>query len=437
MIRKIFRNNHDAWVATNLTTRVATRLITMGLIVRYLTVPEVATWYIFAALFGLVSLAEAGLGRVVTRQVSERFKANINSKYKHSDLRFLSIILKSYSILVFALCLIAFIFGVWWFESSNVPWLNTAWMFFVIANGISLYAALNTAMLQGLGEVGLSQKNETISSLINVVVFICFILAHISLLVPTIALVASTTVSGYLNHKSLRRVVSGLSCFKLDFNSRYIRAVLARIGPELGKYFLMLFAFHLLTSVFILMLDYYQSPNVVAAYGITMQMITLILTFSNIWLTSSFPAMAAQKRNNNKTILKSLFYSVIYRSMSVLILGMVIVLTIGNPILSLIGSQVLLLPIEILQIVIVVIAVEYFIFTLIGQLLVSQSRMKFTYYSAIGALFISLSALFLLEFGYGITEMFQARIVIFLVIIAVPIVIDVKNIFNIKKISPL
>ena len=138
MIRKIFRNNHDTWVAINLTTRVVTRLISMGLIVRYLTVSEVATWYIFAALFGLVSLAEAGLGRVVTRQVSDRFKANIRSNYKRSDLRFLSTILKSYSILVFTLCLIALTFGIWWFENSNVPWLNVAWSLFVIANGISL-----------------------------------------------------------------------------------------------------------------------------------------------------------------------------------------------------------------------------------------------------------------------------------------------------------
>jgi len=209
--------------------------------------------------------------------------------------------------------------------------------------------------------------------------------------------------------------------------------VLARIAPELGKYFLMLLAFHLLTSVFVLLLDYYQSPNIVAAYGITMQMITLILTFSSIWLTSSFPSMAAQKTNNNKAKLKGIFYSVVSRCMIVLALGMVMLLTIGNPILSLIGSKVQLLPIEILRTIVIVIAVEYFIFTLIGQLLVSQSRMKFTYYSAIGALFISLSALLLLEFGYGIAEMFEVRIIIFLVIISTPIFISVKDIFNIKK----
>jgi len=422
------------WVAINLGVRFSTRIFTIGLLVHYLSVAEVAAWYVFIALFGLVSLAEAGLGRVVTRQVAERFRATASLEFKYCDLVYLSTILKFYFIILVVLSLIAFLVGLWWFashiEPTNVPWLNMAWMAFVFANGISLYSALNSAILQGLGEVSLSQKNETIASFINLLVFVAFALVNASLLAPAVALVASTTVSLLLNRSSLRKVVARLGGFILNVRFRYMKAISARIGSELGKYFFMLLSFHLLTSAFVLMLSHYEKASVVASYGITMQMITLVLTFANIWLTSSFPKMAALKGSEKNHKLKELFISVALRGISVLMLGMIAIALIGGFTLNFIGSQIELLSIDILYILMFSIATEYIVFTLLGQLLISQSIMRFTYYSIVGSFIISFTAFFLLELGYGVTVIFIARIIIFMTIISIPIIKDVTHLFN-------
>lgn len=436
MIKKIFRDEHDAWVAINLGTRFSTRIVTIGLLVHYLSTQEVAAWYVFMAVFGLVSLAEAGLGRVMTRQVADRFKATSNVTFKTSDMLFLSTIFRFYRLLLFIVCTTAFLLGLWWFNGhvdiEKVSWLNLSWLFFVVANGVSLYSALYMAVLNGLGKVSVSQKNGTSASLVNLLVFIIVALVTHSLLVPTMALLISTLTSLQLNYNSLHRLITGLSGFKRSFTFRYGKAISARIAPELGKYFFMLLAFHLLTSAFILMLSHYETAEIVASYGVTMQLITLVLTFSNIWLTSSFPKMAAQKVNKNNVILKKLFLSAASRGVGVLLSGMLVVALAGNFLLNLIDSQTLLLPMDILQVVMAVIAVEYIIFTLLGQLLVSQSMMRFTYYAAIGSAIISLTALSILELGYGISVMFIGRIIIFMVIIAVPIIKDTKMLFSPK-----
>ena len=252
MIKKIFRNQHDLWVAINLATRLGTRIITLGLLVHYLIVEELAAWYLFAAIFGLAALAEAGLGRVVTRQVADRFKASSDCSFSAADLLFLSTIFKSYRYLVIVVCTVAVVLGLWWFEGhvnvDKVPWLWLSWLFFVIANGASLYSALYSAVLNGLGKVSLSQKNESIASLVNLVVFLVVAYFSQSLLAPTVALMFSVITSLLLNRYFLHGIAASLRSFNGKVKSNYYKSLLHRIAPETGKYFLMLLAFHLLTS---------------------------------------------------------------------------------------------------------------------------------------------------------------------------------------------
>ncbi len=77
--KRVIRDEHDKWVAINLGTRFALRALTIGLLVHFLSAAEIAAWYVFVALFGLVALAEGGLGRVVTLHVAERIKANVDT----------------------------------------------------------------------------------------------------------------------------------------------------------------------------------------------------------------------------------------------------------------------------------------------------------------------------------------------------------------------
>jgi len=434
MIRKIFRNQHDLWVAINLTTRLGTRVITLGLLVHYLIVDELAAWYLFAAIFGLAALAEAGLGRVVTRQVADRFKASLDCHFSTPDLLFLSTIFNTYRYLVIIVCTIAFALGLWWLDGhvhvDKVPWLWLSWLFFVIANGTSLYSALYSAVLNGLGKVSVSQKNESIASLVNLVVFLMVAFFSQSLLAPTVALMFSVTTSFLLNRYFLHGIVASLSSYRGKVKNNYYKSLLQRIAPETGKYFLMLLAFHLLTSAFVLLLSHYESPSIVASYGITMQLVMLVLTFSNIWLISSFPQMAAERTNTDKSELKKQIQSVGVRGLGVLLIGMFVIANFGNVLLEFIDSKVYLLEWDTLKVILIVIAVEYFFFTLLGQLLVSQSKLRFTYFSTVGSIVIVLVAFTLFENGYDISSIFIGRICIFLLFMATPIVYDVRNVFR-------
>lgn len=431
IFRKIFRDKDDIWVALNLGVRFSSRMITIGLLVHYLSVDEVASWYIFAAMFGLVSLAEAGLGRVTTRQVAERFLNQHDKVVKKVDFIFLSSIFKLYTYLLIFICGLGFIVGLWWLKGSvdanNVPFLNIAWAAFVVANGIGLYSALHTAVLSGLGNISISQKNEIVSNLCNLFVFLLTAYFSQTLLAPTLALLVSTSVSFLLNRASLHRLVPKLRYSFVGLNINYSKALLTRITPELGKYFFMLLAFHLLTSAFILMLSHYEDAQMVASYGITMQLITLVLTFSNIWLTSSFPKMAALKGYKSVLPLRKLFFSWAFRSVSLVLLGLLSILFIANSGLNIIDSKVSVLPDNILHIVIVSVFIEYTLSTM-AQLLISQSILGFSYYSSIGAIVIAIVSFFLFQLGYGLIEVYEFRIALYVTIIGIPIMIGFNKI---------
>jgi len=353
---------------------------------------------------------------------------------KSHDLLYLAMILKFYVFIVGLICLLALLIGVWWLEGhvGNVPWLIAAWVIFVLANGGSLYSALNAAIINGLGYVSTSQKNETIASLISMFVFLGVAFISNSLLAPTIALMASTMVSIFLNQNSLRKIIPVLSDFKFTVKQRYLKALFTRVGPEMGKFFFMLLAFQLLTSVFVIMISFYEEARIVAAYGITMQLLTMILAFSNIWLTSSYPIMAAEKGNNDPAVLKEVFFSAVIRGLMLLLAGVIILIFTGDFFLGLIGSKVFLLPMDILLVVIFVVIVEY-VSSLMAQLLASQCHLRFAYYSISGSIIIGLTGFALLEYEYGVVAMFFSRLVIYVSVIMMPIVKDCVEVLSKKE----
>lgn len=434
ILRKIFRDKHDKWVAINLGARLTSRMITIGLLVHYLSMEEVAAWYVFVALFGFVAIAEAGFGRVITRLIAERSKAEVGMLNRDTDVLFLRTILRGYLSWLFILVIVVFLVGLWWIsghvDAQQVPWLNTSWFFFVVANAFVLYSTLYSAILNGLGEVSTSQKNETFSSLANLIIFMVVVLFSWSLLAPAIALLVSSSLSLILNRVSLLNSIKCFAQYGKSPGARYFKSLFFRVGPEIIKNFFMLLSYHLLMSSFILLLNHFKDEKTVASYGITMQLVGLVITFSNIWLTSSFPKMAAQKGKADLRDLNALFKSVLIRSLGVLFSGFVMLALLGDFMLDLIGAEVRLLQISVLVVVLFSIAVEYSTFTMFGQLLISQSKMRFIKYSVTGTVVITLSAFLLLQFGYGITEIFMARLILFLIVISIPVFIDSFKLLN-------
>ncbi len=431
--KRVIRDEHDKWVAINLGTRFALRALTIGLLVHFLSAAEIAAWYVFVALFGLVALAEGGLGRVVTRLVAERLKANVDTLHGRSDRYFISAILRSYLYLVVGVVGIAFLVGYWWLKGhvdpEQVPWLKLSWVIFVLANGLVLYGSLYSAILNGLGKVNISQKNETYSSLVNFIVFIIVSKISLSVLVPSVALFFSALVLTLKNRATLYSMYSVSSPAKGNPGLRYIKSVLVRMAPEFGKNISMLLAYHLLMSAFILMIDHYQDDRTLAAYGVTMQVVTMVIAFSNIWLTSSFPKMAAEKHGDSKR-LRSLFISVITRSMGMLIFGMLMLVLFGDFALGLISAEISILPRELLLIVLSAVAIEYFFITMLGQLLISQSKMRFIKFTVLGSVVICLVSLILFGSGSGVADVFLARLILFLCIVSFPILSDSLEVFR-------
>jgi len=439
IIKFIFRDRHDLWVFLNMISRTISKILILILLVRFLPVDTIAAWYLFGAMFGIASLFEAGLGRVITRQVADRFNLTIDSDLSEPDRCFLASLLRLYLYVVLIVCALALFFGLLWLMyGANITGADDIilpWLVFVLANGVALFAGVYAAVANGFGEVALTQKYDTISQVIYVLLFGLLLFVFSGILVPTLALLFSLLIKYKLNRKLVLTMFPLLNKGSGGVSKRYLLGLLSRLKSEAGKWFFVLVSFQVLTSVFILLLSRYEDSSMVASFGLTFQAAMIIFSFSNTWLFPSFPKMSTLKKNEDLLELRHLFYAVFSRGMIVLCAGLLCLIILGPMILRLIGSSTELLAGDLLYISLLVFTVEYITLTQFGQLLLSQSRLQFVKYVVFGVSLATLTVFFLFFSGEKLYSIMMARGYIFAVVVTVPVLFCIKKILWIRDVD--
>jgi len=132
----LFRDTHDFWVFFNIATRFVTKIITVGLLVKFLSESDLAAWYIFVALFGLSAILEGGATLAITRQVADHL-----STKKQATSFFIIGILKAYKYLVMVVAIVALVFGLWWLSIADSVH-TTTWGFAASFGSVGVFVSL-------------------------------------------------------------------------------------------------------------------------------------------------------------------------------------------------------------------------------------------------------------------------------------------------------
>lgn len=400
----LIRDRHDLWSFLNQATRLGVRFITFGLLIKLLDSTELAQWYVFVALFGVASLVEGGGKTVITRQVAARA-----AKPLRSVRRFLAAAMRFYCWLVLGVAVAALALGLWWLEAitgmgvgGSVAWL---WMLFVAANALGLIAAVLGGAIGGLEGVAHAQRNEAIALLVNLGAFLGLwaFIPTAGLWIPVGALFASSLAGLGLNLRRLGGRLGGLRAVCL--RRGYVWRIVRRYVGETSKVFTAILAFHLLTSVFLLLLAAYQPNETVAAYGVAMQLFNLVLSFVSIWTFASFPRWASA--HSARAAWPELA-GVLARSIPALLLGLITAAALGPSLLLMWkGSQVMLSGAA-LWLLAAILLHEHIFFTIVAQFLLARR-----FAGMVATLSIGFAAAFLVS-AWGLFAGLQAGLTLVL-----------------------
>lgn len=411
----IFRDRHDVWSFLNVVGRFVFRLITVALLIKVLNQEEMALWYVFLALFGVSAILEAGLKLVVTKQIA--------CKVSYVRPAFSYVVKRVYLFVVLLVCAAALFVGPAWINHGTnlniTRQTEQLWVLFVLASGIGMWSGVQAGMISGVGEVAIAQKNELIGQTVNAVVFVILWFYNVvgGLALPILAMLSSSLIVLYFNFTALRKL---LRQQVPQVPKNYIILVMKSMFNDGSKMLVSVLSFHLLTSAFLLIIAANQPVEVVAAYGLSMQVLSLVLGISGIWVTASFPRMAAAK--GDKLMLRQEFLSAVKRTLPILMLGMLVAVWLAPIVVAMIKGENMLLPNYLLWLLAIMLMLEN-VFSIGANLLQSQGAFgRVAKYSFSFAILVVFGALVSFEWlGFGLFGLLLLRLGIGIVVYDSPI----------------
>lgn len=425
----LFQNRNQTWTFYAQMARLISGFAFIGLLARTLPSEMLGTWYIFVSLFGVASLVEMGLGQVIGRHAAY-LKADYDlGRISCADfLKFAKVGERIYLFLAITIGVIVIPAGLWWLGYRRAEWdisvtLGLAWLVYVGGGMSTIIGTYYAALLNGAGQMWQTQRAAIFAAGVSVAVLLFLLLFPAMLLIPAIAMLLSQLLVVVLVRRAL---------FKLDITRAAIlfngtdlidtAGTLRNIAKDAAKMFVIMVSYQLLTNGFVLVLSKYLSQQEIGSYGLTMQLIGVVMSLSMIWSQSNFFEMAATRQSGDTAVLRKIFLSGLVRALGVAFLGMVGVFLFASSFLVLLGSKTGLLQ-PLLLAVVSGSALLEFSLTQFSQLLIARGDMRVAYLSLLVAITVCGVAVFLLSAGYTLTTVFMARIIIFSSVIGIPVLI--------------
>ena len=345
----------------------------LPIILNKLPSAELAIWYVFLSITALINLLDFGLQPTIMRNVSYIFSGArklskqgviIQNEQLPIDYSLLKSLIKTvkkiYIIISFIIAITMFSIGSMYIKTITLDLVNQdqilyAWYIYIISIVLNFYFYYYTPLLIGRGKIAESNQTIVMSKLAFLIISVIgLFLGHGLMAVAIGNLVGSfvnRATSFYFFYDKEIKIEIKKSKVK-DIN---LSPILWNNAYKLGIVSIGAF---LITKGNTLIASKYLDLEIVAQYGLTLQVIMILSTVSSIFFRTYIPKFNSNRMLGNVKAVK-IDYSKSLFIMNILYLaGALVILFIGNSVLSLVRSNTLLLPKMYVLILIVIIYLE-------------------------------------------------------------------------------
>lgn len=343
------------WTYLSVCTQVSNNIILLPFILRIFSREAIAVWIIFSTIMGLASLLDFGFSISFSRSVSYVFSGT--KALQTTGYTFLETTEVNYSLLkglinamrwfysriaLILLFILAtggtyYIYTIVETYSENQLYIYISWAITTILISYSFYTLYYDALLLGKGLVKCNKQITVISQIIYLVIAIVLIFLHFNL----IAIVSAKAFSIFIMRFLSYRVI-----YTKDFKSKLetivpqsYKGIVKSLYPNALKTGLIYFG-GLLSNQFVTLIGpSYLSLKEMASYGITIQIIGGIASLANVYYLAYQPSIVQYRLRKNKDSIKRLYLKGVLISFLIFIICGLMLLGLGNWIISLIGSQ--------------------------------------------------------------------------------------------------
>ena len=347
------------WNYAATSMRILSGIIVLPITLRMLPSEEMGIWSIFLSLVTITSLLDFGFSNSFSRNITYVYSGVKELKTKGyavaetSDIDYsllkslLSAMKRYYGIVALAFLIIFlvespfYMFSILEQYSGDRQPVWIAWFIFGGALTYELYTYYYNAILTGRGLVKQNMQIIVLSQSIRIVVTLAFLFAGMGIISLVLGLFISDVISRTLAHRVFydRETKDKLIDSSADSSWNTIKT----LAPNSLKIGLVVLGLFLISQSIILIAPFYLSLSEIAEYGISKQLVALIISLSAIWFNTFYPQLSQYRVREQYGDVKRLYIkSKLYAFLTVIFCGSALLLF-GNDILILIKSKTALL----------------------------------------------------------------------------------------------
>jgi O-antigen/teichoic acid export membrane protein len=337
--------------------QIGAALLLFPFILRALPSETIAVWTIFAAITAFVNLLDFGFNPSFTRNVSYVFSGAKQLKSKgyyvveesNADVDYgllkglIGVMRFFYSRMATVLFVLLATAGTWYVYSLLSEYSGShsevylSWIILCLINSYSFYTLYYDSLLLGKGLVRRTKQIAIVGQLIYLIAAIIFILCGLGLVAIVSAQALYVIVKRILAYRSFYTAEIKNSLGNTEKKSQ--KNILKAIYPNAIKSGLTSVGGFLVNRSAIIIGSLYLPLNVIASYGITIQIVGIIAGIARVYFTTYQPKIAQCRIQDENEEIKRIYLKSCLFLFGVYIVGGTVLLILGDWVLNLIDSK--------------------------------------------------------------------------------------------------
>ena len=406
--------------------QIGSGILLFPIILRMLSSETVGIWSIFIAIASFVNLLDFGFSPSFTRNITYIFsgvhkleKTGISkeSTNGHMNMELLGNTIRAMKWFYTRIALLAFIllitFGSFYLfnvinhhYSGDKIQVAIAWTLFCIVNTYNIYTLYYDSLMLGFGLVMRDKQLIIISQIVYLSISVILIFCGFGLIsivaAQAVSIVTKRTLSNrYFYSDTLKKELKAI-------RTDNYREILKVITPNSIKVGLTSLGAFLVLQSSVIIGSLYLSLNLLASYGITVQVINVIASLASVYYSSFTPQIAHLRVENNAYEIKKIYLKcIVLMTITFFVCGIVLILF-GSWSLSLLKSQTSLLSGPMMTIILLIALLEKN-HAIAGGFLLSKNEVPFFKAAIIsGVATITLLFIFIKFLHWGVWGMILA-----------------------------
>lgn len=355
------------WSYLGYALKIGSNIIILPLILKILPSEEVGVWYVFLAIGSFMQLLDLGFTPTIMRNISyahagakelqkEGVPSSLNSGgVSNYQLIWQLIIVSKQLYFYIAIITLFFLitFGSWYIVSickmlDNMSFILLAWLIYCLGIFFNFYYSYWMPVLTGIGKIKQSQKAAAISHSFYLLTATTGLLCSYGLMALALAFLLSGFILRYLSKRYFYKLPEFNNYRNTHLLKEQKKNLFLIIWFNARRIGLVQAGGYLIVQANTLLCSTYLGLKTTAAYGVSLQLFMVLMTFSTILFRTYLPAIneARVKRDLNK--LRCYLGLTILVGWFLFFNGAGLIIFLGDSILQWIGSKTSLLNREML-----------------------------------------------------------------------------------------